>query len=214
MKKIRNIYHKYRKSGSVFIIVMARFIIYKLIYKKEILAHQRVSIRGVKNIDTKSKLEIGVNYVGFMHKSDKTYLNIDGKLALKGNCSIGRGCRFDIGRDAVVTIGGNAFINVNTNFIISHNLTIGDDCVISWNCQFLDDDFHEIGYEGKKNTADSIVIGQHVWIGCGVSIYKGTVIPDGCVIASNSVIRGKFHVKNAIIGGNPARVIRENIVWE
>lgn len=52
-----------------------------------------------------------------------------------------------------------------------------------------------------------------MWIGCGVKIYKGTVIPEGCVIASDTIVKGVFEIENSLIGGNPARVIKENIKW-
>lgn len=105
-------------------------------------------------------------------------------------------------------------MNSNTSLIIMHSLKIGDNCVISWNCQFLDEDFHEINYVGKRKNENSIVIGNNVWIGCGVKIYKGTIIPNGCVIASDSIIKGVFSVENALIGGNPARLIKEGIEWK
>jgi acetyltransferase-like isoleucine patch superfamily enzyme len=175
--------------------------------------HQGVRLKGVKNIETTDRLEIGINYVGFIHKTDKTLLNIKGKLKLNGNYSIGRGCRFDIGKNAVVSIGKGGYTNCNTTFIIMHRLTIGDNCAISWDCQFLDEDFHKIIYDGKKESNNSIVIGNNVWIGCGVKIYKSTIIPNGCVIASNSVVKGKFSLENTIIGGNPAKVIKKGVIW-
>ncbi len=121
---------------------------------------------------------------------------------------------FDIGDGAEVNIGNDGYMNCNTNLIIMHRLDIGDNCVISWDCQLLDDDFHEISYEGKKEQENGIIIGNRVWIGCGVKIYKGTVIPDGCVIAANSIVRGVFTENKALIGGFPAKVIRENISWD
>ncbi|KGO89410.1 hypothetical protein Q764_08530 [Flavobacterium suncheonense GH29-5 = DSM 17707] len=127
---------------------------------------------------------------------------------------MGRGCRFDIAEKAVMTVGKGGYINANSTFIIMHGLTIGDNCVISWDCQFLDEDFHEIDYEGKKTVANEIVIGNHVWIGCGVKIYKGAVIPDGSVIAANSVVRGVFTTPNSLIGGHPARVLKESVHWK
>lgn len=194
--------------------MLLRFILIKFFYKKNFFLHQNVKVNGLKNIETKNQLEIGMAYVGFIHKSDKTYLNIKGKLELNSNYSIGRGCRFDIGENAVVSIGKGGYTNCNTNFIIMHELLIGDDCVISWDCQFLDEDFHKVEYKDKKESKDSIIIGDRVWIGCGAKIYKGTIIPNGCVIASNSVVRGKFYEENSIIGGNPARVIKKEIIWK
>lgn len=93
-----------------------------------------------------------------------------------------------------------------------HKLVIGDGCVISWNVQFLDEDFHSIKYDNKTEKNNEIIVGNRVWIGNGVQIYRGTNIPDGCVIASNSVVRGFFIKQNCIIGGNPAKIIKENII--
>jgi acetyltransferase-like isoleucine patch superfamily enzyme len=178
------------------------------------LLHQNVKVNGVKNIDVKGNLKVGVDCVGFIHKTDKSYLNINGHLNIEGDYSIGRGCRFDIGENAVVSIGKGGYTNCNTNFIIMHNLTIGDYCVISWDCQFLDEDFHEINYAGKREVASSITIGDNVWVGCGVKIYKGTVIPNNCVIASNSIVKGIFDTENSLIGGYPAKIIKENVDWK
>ena len=211
MKSLIDLYKTCRESDTSFIIVIFRLIICKVFYHKILLLHQRVRLRGIKNINAPERIAIGTEYVGFMHRTDKTYLNIKGTLSIKGKYNIGRGCRFDIGKDAMVTIGRGGYMNCNTTLIIMHSLTIGDDCAISWNCQFLDEDFHEIDYPGKKMDDASIVIGNRVWVGCGVKIYKGTVIPDGCVIASDAVVRGVFTVENAIIGGNPAKVIKEGI---
>ncbi|MBX2932022.1 MAG: acyltransferase [Chitinophagaceae bacterium] len=214
MRTIVALYKKCKKSDSSFIMVFTRLLINQFIYKKTILLHQKVTLKGIRNIQCHKKIEIGIGYVGFMHKTDKTFLNINGHLNIKGNYNIGRGCRFDIGKNATVSIGDGGYINCNSSVIIMHKLSIGDNCAISWNCQFLDEDFHVIDYEGKKNTPNSIEIGNHVWIGCGVKVYKGTKIPDGCVIASDSVVKGIFDKQNCLIGGNPAKILQENIQWE
>ena len=209
-----NLYNDCKKSETNFISVIFRGIFYRVKLKKTFLLHQNVTIRGIENIETEGKLYVGINYVGFINHSDKTYLNINGKLKFNGNYSIGRGCRFDIGKNGHISIGKGGYIIANTTFIIMHKLTIGDNCAISWDCQFLDEDFHEIQYLGKKTNQKSIEIGNNVWIGCGVKIYKGTFIPDNCVIASNSIVKGVFTCENTLIGGNPAKVIKENIEWK
>lgn len=214
MKKLKKLLKKLNKSDSNFLIVLWRFLLIKLLYNKLFLLHPKVKIKGLKNIQSTELIEIGISYVGFIDKNDNTFLNIRGKIFFQGKYSIGRGCRFDIGEKAIVSIGSGGYINSNTNLIIMHKLQIGDNCAISWNCQFLDDDFHELDYIGKRKHENSIIIGNNVWIGCGVKIYKGTVIPNGCVIASDSIVKGIFEVENSLIGGNPARVIKEKIQWE
>lgn len=193
---------------------MIRFLWIKFRYKQLFFLHQNVQIKGIRNIKSNKKINIGISYVGFMHKSEKTLLNINGELEFEGNYSIGRGCRLDIGEKGKVRIGNGGYINCNSTLIIMNSLSIGHNCVISWNCSFLDEDFHDLYYEGRKEVDNSIIIGDNVWIGCGVHIYKGSFVADGCVIASNSVVKGVFKKPNCLIGGHPARILKENIKWD
>ncbi len=214
MKKVLKLYRKCRESDSFFLWVVLRYIFIRVFHGKQLFLHQRVKIKGLKNIRVREYVEIGIGYIGFMHRTDKTFLNVKGKLNMNGKFIIGRGCRFDIGKDAIVNIGNNGFINCNTKLVIQHELTIGDSSGISWDCQVMDEDFHEIKYPGRKITGNGITIGNHVWVGCGVKIYKGTIIPDGCIVAADSMVRGEFKVRNALIGGNPAKVLKEDVYWE
>lgn len=175
--------------------------------------HQKVKIKGIHNIIIKSKLQIGLGDIGFSHKSDLTFFNIEGKIIFNGDYFIGRGCRINIGKNGVVEIGWGGYINCNTSIIIMNFLKIGNNCIIAWNCEFLDDDFHQIFYDNKKKSMAGIQIGNDVWIGSGVKIFKGTTISDGSVIASNSIVRGQFEEKNVLIAGHPARVIKREINW-
>ncbi|WP_345291134.1 acyltransferase [Flavobacterium hankyongi] len=214
LSKTVSLYKKCKKAESNFVISFMKHFAYRILYSKNFILHHKVSVKGITNIETNDRLDIGMSYIGFMHKTHRTYLNIQGKLKLNGPYSIGRGCRFDIAEKAVMSIGKGGYINVNSTFIIMHGLTIGDYCVISWDCQFLDEDFHDIDYEGKTITPNEITIGNNVWIGCGVKIYKGSVVPDGCVIAANSIVRGVFTKQNTLIAGHPAKVIKEEINWK
>ena len=194
--------------------ILIKFAFYTLVYNKHISAHKKLKINGIKNLILKGKLEIGVYNFGILLPTDYTFLNIKGRLIINSShYSIGRGCRFYVGENATVEIGEGGHITGISNFIISNKLIIGSDCSISWNCQFLDSDHQFIKYAGKKEKQNEIIIGNHVWVGSGSQIYKGTKIADGCVIAANSIVRGEFNVPNALIAGNPARIIRENIQW-
>ena len=160
-------------------------------------------------------MKVGLFNTGFVHKNDTTLLNIGGKLIIDGNYHIGRGSRIDIGNDAVMKIKGEGFINANTQIVIMHSLVIGKNSVVSWNCQFLDENFHKLHYgEMTKKSLKGIEIGNHVWIGCNSKIYGGTIIPNGCVIAADSVVKKIFVEENCLIAGNPAQIVKRNISWE
>lgn len=211
---IRQLYIQCRKADTSFVVAVLRFIGYRLRGKK-IFAHQRAIIKHPDNITTNDVLSVGVSYFGFMHKKDVTLLNVQGRLTTHSGTAIGRGCRIDIGKGAQVEIGRNTSINPLTKIIIQHGLTIGEDCLVSWDCQLLDDDFHQLDFPGRQEVTDpGIEIGDHVWIGSQVSIQKGTRIPRGCMVAANAVVRGVFTEENALLAGNPAQVVKRDINWK
>jgi acetyltransferase-like isoleucine patch superfamily enzyme len=169
-------------------------------------------IRGLGNITTDGLLQIGMMYAGFIPPDEITYLNIHGKLRFRGNFSLGKGCSVYIGKNATADFG-HCYVTGRATFVILHDLKIGDGCVIAWECLFLDEDFHELDYSGKKNKTNRIEIGNRVWIGSRVTILRGVTIPDGCVVASGSVVSSSFQTTNCLIAGSPAKVVRENITW-
>jgi acetyltransferase-like isoleucine patch superfamily enzyme len=148
-------------------------------------------------------------------------MNYDhGTIVIGERCSFLPGCRISLGHvRATVRIGarttfGQAFLNCNGP---DTSIVIGDDGMFSWNIKVITDDGHPI-YEtvsGKHlNPVASVRIGSHVWVGMDVSILKGAVVPDGCVLGLGAVVTRALRAEpNSLIAGNPARVIRKGIAW-
>ncbi len=97
------------------------------------------------------------------------------------------------------------------------SISIGEDCLLSSNIVFRANDGHAI-YDIKTheilNHPKRIVIGAHVWIGEDVKVLKGTIIAENTVVATGSVVSKKFEEAFIAIGGNPAKVIKNNINWD
>jgi virginiamycin A acetyltransferase len=70
------------------------------------------------------------------------------------------------------------------------------------------------GWEHARPTGEELpykgdtVIGNDVWIGYDALIMPGVTIGDGAIIAARSVVAADVPAY-AIVGGNPARVVRE-----
>ena len=58
-----------------------------------------------------------------------------------------------------------------------------------------------------------IHIGNHVWVGVRAIILKGVTIGDGAIIAAGSVVTRDVPA-NTLVGGVPAKIIKDNISWE
>lgn len=209
------LYTNSKKTDGSFLQTFFRAAFIKSFYRKYIFAHHKAELHGIENFNIGKTLHIGTVAHELSHRNDATLLNIRGKMTVDGDFyHIGRGCRIDVAEKTEFKIGKGGFVNPFTNIIVRNGVNIGDDVYISWNCQILDEDYHNVQYEGKTEKDKKIEIGNHVWIGTGVSIFQGTKIADGCVIAAHSVVRGIFDIPNCIIGGNPAKIIKENISWK
>ena len=215
MSQIRKFIEKCRIAESPILPTLLRALYYRL-RGKNLVVSNRVIIKGLKNIRTDGLVSVGMQELGLVHKYDRTLINVEGngKLEFTSTCSIARGCRIVVGPKAVARFG-QGVTGTDVSFIIMNGLEVGDGFLIAWGTKMMDDDFHELDYAGKQDKKDKrIIIGDHVWIGTNVTVLSGSRIPSGCVVAAGSVVTRAFDQENCLIGGNPAKVIKENITWD
>jgi acetyltransferase-like isoleucine patch superfamily enzyme len=108
---------------------------------------------------------------------------------------------------------GDAHLAATENGTTIH---IGSNCIFAKGIEIRTGDSHSIidTVSGKRiNYAQSVIIGNHVWIGSQVSILKGSQIADNSVVATRSVINKPFSQKGAILAGIPGREVKNNIIW-
>ena len=91
------------------------------------------------------------------------------------------------------------------------NITIGKNVLIGWDSCIMDSDMHTIinvlTKERLRRTSE-VVIEDGVWIGTRSLILKGSKIPAGCIVGASSVVTKSFSTENAILAGNPARIVK------
>ena len=111
---------------------------------------------------------------------------------------------------AIISIGSGTRIGRRSQIMCKEAVIIGKSCAISWDVTIIDSDYHSIdGIEQRSR----IEIGDHVWIGMNAKILKGVKIGDGAVIAAGSVVTKDVPPK-AMVGGVPAKIIKENVNWQ
>ena len=107
----------------------------------------------------------------------------------------------------------NSTLKIGVNAIVGDYVTIGKFVMMGPNCiiytrnhkhEISNIPFVEQGYEEFK----PVFIDDNVWIGEGVKIMPGTRINKNTVVAAGAIVTKEFP-PNCIIGGNPARVLKE-----
>lgn len=166
-------------------------------------------------------IHFGMVQYGFntVHVCDctKTLFQIDkgGKICFGGKALIGRGSKFHVGGKGELTLGDNFIISAQSTINCYKSISFGDDIQFGWDCLVMDSDTHSIyDKDGSVMNPDKpIVFGNKVWIACKATIFKGSVIPDNCVIGAGTLITGQSFTPNTVIAGTPPRSIKEIGQW-
>lgn len=110
---------------------------------------------------------------------------------------------------ARIEIGAGSFLNYRTEIVAHERVVLGRGCLLAWDVLVLDSDSHPV--DDRPQTAP-VVLGDRVWLGCRATVLKGVTIGDGAVVAAGSVVVRDVPAR-ALVGGNPARVLREGVSW-
>lgn len=195
----KSLLYKIKNKGSK----DARFIINR---------HSIIKTEKNSKIVNNGKFMFNVTRFNHMNK-ERSYLFMqpNSKLIINGYFSIFRNADIFI-KDGATLEFGSGYIMDNAQIQCMESIKIGDGVAISRNVVIRDSDSHQL--EGDNhNPTQPIVIGNNVWIGLNVTILKGVTIGDGAVIAAGAVVN-KDVAPNTLVGGVPAKVIRENVKWK
>jgi acetyltransferase-like isoleucine patch superfamily enzyme len=108
-------------------------------------------------------------------------------------------------------VGDRVFFNTGVFISCVHEITIGDDVAIANDAYLTDSDSH--GVEGRKVREAPVTVGNGVWIGARAIILPGVTIGSRALVAAGAVVTRDVP-EDTLVGGNPARVIRELVYPE
>lgn len=117
-----------------------------------------------------------------------------------------------------IIIGERSFIGPSHIAVTEDDsyISIGADVLISSNVEIRSGDSHSIiNIQTSKriNFAQSIQIGNHVWIASSAKIMKGVILGDDSIVSAGSIVT-KSMPSNVLVGGIPARILKENVTWD
>jgi acetyltransferase-like isoleucine patch superfamily enzyme len=156
-----------------------------------------------------------------------------GRLQTDGLCFVCPGVKFQIGRDARVTLGRWSWIghrckirvhegefSLGAKSVMGQEVTvsayqhvsIGRECIIADRVMMIDFD-HTVAEVERPIREQGIYkrnvdVGHNVWIGYGACLLRGVEVGENSVIGTSAVVTTDVPA-NAIVAGVPARVIRK-----
>jgi acetyltransferase-like isoleucine patch superfamily enzyme len=87
-------------------------------------------------------------------------------------------------------------------------IEIGQGTIWSYNVSMITLD-HDINNFSSGITKGAIKIGRNCWIGAGSVILSGVKLGDNTIVGANSVVNKSFENGSVVIGGVPAKIIKE-----
>ncbi len=134
------------------------------------------------------------------------------------------GTMFDVGPQGRVKLGECAMVH-GARIICDAEITIGDYALISWNVVLMDTYRLPQNITARRKelelactremrvpcggvSAKPIRIERNVWIGFDACVLPGVTIGEGSVVGARSVVT-KDVPAYTVVGGNPARVVRQ-----
>lgn len=128
-------------------------------------------------------------------------------LSCGKNVNIEHGAFFASGRE--LALGDNSGLGLNCR--ITGPVSIGRDVMMGPNVIIVTQN-HETADTAvpmRLQTAPKhkVTIGDDVWIGANAIILPGVTVGSGCIVAAGAVVT-KDIPDRAVVGGNPARVIK------
>lgn len=198
-----------------------------------VFSFTRIRIKGRKNIIDKKYSFLRKNKITIIGSNNKITFGLGTRLY---NCKI-----YICGENNRLFIGDNCYCSNSTFYFEDYSceirlgnktrplgvdfaatepnskILVGDDCLFSSDVDIRTGDSHSIidrNTNRRINYAKNVTIGNHVWVGAHARILKGSSISDDSVVANSAVVTKEFKQLHCIIGGVPAKILKENIHWE
>ena len=153
-----------------------------------------------------------------LHNADIRFKGQGNTLIIGDDCYLNGLKLIFEGNNNSIEIGNGVFILDDTRIYVvdGSSVTIGDGCMFSDHIEIRTTDNHSI-YDRttgiRINHEKNIVLGKFVWLGMHTIVLKGTHLAEGTIVGAGSLVSGRHDISHSVIAGNPAKLLRQNVVW-
>lgn len=184
-----------------------------LLYKPKFIKCKGKIIIDSKTICT-GMIKLGFNHAHAYPHSGIVFENYGGTIVFKGRCVIGNNSSISVGPTANLQIGDNFNATTTFKLICWYNINFDYNVRFGWDNLVLDTSFHRL----KTRNGDwankgygNIYIGHDNWIATRCIILAGTETQPYTVVATNSLLQKRYDKSYVLLGGSPAKIIKEGI---
>lgn len=146
-------------------------------------------------------------------EANTTFEIHDGPLTRYGKApyNLRYGAYIEIVNGGHLTIGQGA-ANVGLTIMCAKEVTIGNGVRIGRNVSIRDWNGPHVIISNTYRNHAPVHINDHVWLCSGCTIMPGVTVGEGAVVAANATVT-KDVPPHSLVGGSPAKILKENIEW-
>lgn len=109
-----------------------------------------------------------------------------GQIVFDGSCKVGNASAISIGEKGRLHIGDDFRATCSLKLACYHQMEIGRDVLVGWDCLIADSDFHVLSKIDGCTTRGyaPVQIGNNVWMAMKCTVLKGSIVPNNTVLSA------------------------------
>lgn len=136
-------------------------------------------------------------------------LILDSTIKIGDHCSFGPHSTLRV-QNGILEIGDYAGFGGGTKILCFHRIRIGNNLACGFETIFYDSNSHYVKLSDGTIPFKhgDIVVGNDVWIGNNVTVFRNSHIPDYCIVGQRALVNKDFSSasKGSLLVGIPAKV--------
>ncbi len=230
MAALRSTYRQWKRRSKLFwtinwwksIYFNCKMFPFSVARKLPVLFYGSVKLRDLSGkiiIDApikKGMIGFGQPYEFFSREKGIAEIALRGTMKFRGYAQFGKDFQILVDEGATLEMGHMASLASSGRIVCKEKITLGIYARIGSESQLIDTNFHQMvnTATGEKYAmTGSIQLGDYNFVSNRVTFMQGTITPNYCTIASNTLCNKDYTTQgeNILIGGIPAKLLKMDI---
>jgi hypothetical protein len=175
--------------------------------------HAAVDIAKSATLDIHDTFWFGTRRIKGSKLESRLLVEDNATLATEGSVMVFYGADIEVFRGARLVLKGGIAANTGFTVICGDSIEIGKDVQIGRGVTIRDNHGgHYLNRAGFKDTRP-VIIGDKVWLCEGCTIMPGVKVGEGAIVGAHAFVTTNVPA-HAMVSGNPAVVVDEDILWK